>query len=90
MAVFILSGLFTGGLIGSRLTVLALLPAVACTIGISAMVSILSPGVQDWTALHVTALLVFLQVGYLCGSGLRMFVRPPRMVGSEQEHLRSS
>jgi hypothetical protein len=89
MAVFVLSGLLMGGLIGGRLTVLALLPAVACTIGIAAIVSILSPGVHDWTALHVIALVVFLQVGYLCGAGLRMFVHPPTMVG-ERERLRSS
>jgi hypothetical protein len=89
MAVFILSGLLMGGLIGGRLTVLALLPAAACTIGIAATVSILSPRVHDWTALHVIALVVFMQVGYLCGAGLRMFVRPPRMVG-ERERLRSS
>ncbi len=90
MAVFILSGLFMGGIIGGRLTVLALLPALACTMTIAATVSIVSPAVQHWTALHVTALVVFLQVGYLCGAALRMFVRPPSMVGSEQERLRSS
>lgn len=88
MAVFIVSGLFVGGLLGARLTVLALLPAAAFIIGIAATVSILSPGVHDWTALHVVALLVFLQVGYLGGAALRMFVQP-RMVG-EREHLRSS
>jgi len=89
MAVFILSGLVMGGLIGGRLTVLALLPAAACIIGIAATVSFLSTGVHDWNALHVTALLVFLQVGYLCGAGLRMFIYPSRMVG-ERERLRSS
>ena len=89
MAVFILSGLIMGGLIGGRLTVLALLPAAACIIGIAATVSILSPGVHDWTALHVTLLLVFLQFGYLAGAGLRIFARPRRML-SERERLRSS
>jgi hypothetical protein len=37
----------------------------------------------------VTALLVFLQIGYLCGAALRMFVRPPRIV-SERKRLPSS
>jgi hypothetical protein len=87
MAEFILSGLFLGGLIGTRLTVLALLPAAACTVGVAAIVAILGP--HDWTALDVTALLVFLQIGYVFGAGLRMFVRPPRMLG-ERKHLRSS
>ena len=89
MAVFILSGLFMGGLIGGRLTVLALLPAAACIIGIAAAVSILSPGGHDWTPLHVAMLLVFLQFGYLAGAGLWMFVRPRRML-SERERLHSS
>ena len=86
MTVFILSGLM-GGLIGARLTVLALLPAAACTVGIAA-VPMLCPGSHDWTALDVTALLLFLQIGYLCGAGLRVYVRP-RMV-SERKRLRSS
>jgi hypothetical protein len=89
MVVFILSGLFMGGLIGTRLTVLALLPAAACALGIAAAVSVLHIGTHNWTALDVTVLLVFLQIGYLCGAGLRMFVRPPRLVG-ERQRLRSS
>jgi hypothetical protein len=74
---------------GARLTVLALLPAAACTVGMAALVSILRAGAHDWTALDVTALLLFLQIGYLAAAGLRMFVWPPRMV-SERERLRSS
>ena len=89
MTVFVLSGLFIGSLIGARLTVLALLLAAACTLGIAAAVSMLRAGVHDWTALHLTALLVFLQIGYLCGAGLRMFVRPPRIV-SERRRLTGS
>lgn len=88
MAVFILSGLFIGGLIGgARLTVLALVPAAACTVGMAATVSILGTEAHDWTALDVTALLLFLQIGYLAAAGLRMFVRPQ---ASERERLRSS
>jgi predicted exporter len=89
MTVFILSGLFIGGLIGARRTVLALLPAAACALGMAATVSILHPGAHDWTALHVTALLLFLQVGYLCGAGLRMFGWPPGII-RERKRLRSS
>ena len=88
MTVFILSGLFMGGLIGARFTVLALLPAAACTVGMAALVSFLGAGTHDWTALDVTALLLFLQIGYLGGAGLRVYVRP-RMV-SERKRLRSS
>jgi len=89
MTIFILSGLLMGGLIGTRLTVFALLPAAACTVGIAAAVAVLRPGAHDWTALDVTALLLFLQIGYLGGAGLRMFVCPPRVV-SERKRLRSS
>ena len=87
MAIFILSGLLIGGLIGTRLTVLALLPAAACTVGIAGAVSMFAPGAHDWTVSDVTALLVFLQVGYLFGAGVGMFILPSR---SEQKRLRSS
>jgi hypothetical protein len=80
MTAFVLSGMFIGSLIGARLTVLALLPAAACTLAIAAAVSVLRAGAHDWTAFHLTALLMFLQIGYLFGAGLRMFVRPPRIV----------
>jgi hypothetical protein len=89
MAIFILSGLLIGGLIGTRLTVLALLPAAACTLGIAATVSMFAAGAHNWTMSDVTALLVFLQVGYLFGAGVRMFVHPRRMV-KERKRLRSS
>jgi hypothetical protein len=88
MTIFILSGLLMGGLIGARLTVFALLPAAACAVGMAAAVSMLGAGAHEWTALDVTALLLFLQVGYLGGASLRVFVRP-RMV-SERKHLRGS
>ena len=88
MTVFILSGRLMGGLIGARRTVLALLPAAACTVGIAAAVSILRPGADDGTALDVTALLLFLQIGYLCGAGLRVYVRPRTV--SERKRLQSS
>jgi len=89
MATFILSGLLIGGLIGTRLTVLALLPAAACTLAIAGTMSMLGPGAHDWTVSDVTPLLVFLQVGYLCGACVRVFVLPSRMVG-ERKRLRSS
>jgi hypothetical protein len=88
MTVFILSGLLMGGLIGTRLTVFALLPAAACAVGMAAAISMLGAGAHDWTALDVTALLIFLQIGYLGGASLRVYVRP-RMV-SERKRLRSS
>jgi hypothetical protein len=88
MAVFILSGLLMGGLIGTRLTVFALLPAAACAVGIAALVSFVRAGAHDWTALDITALLLFLQIGYLGGAGLRVYVRP--RMASERKRLRSS
>jgi hypothetical protein len=87
MAIFILLGLLIGGLIGTRLTVLALLPAAACTVGIAATVSMFAPGAYDWTVSEVTVLLVFLQVGYLFGAGVRMFFLSSRSI---QKRLRSS
>jgi len=87
MAIFILSGLLIGGLIGTRLTVLALLPAAACTVGIAATVSMLGSGAHDWTASEMTLLLAFQQVGYLCGSSVRILFLPSRTV-SERKRLR--
>jgi hypothetical protein len=84
MTAFVLLGLFMGGLIGVRLTVLALLPAAVCVFGIAATVSLLHAGAHDWTALHLAALLLFLQIGYLCGAGLRVFASPPRIVGERK------
>ena len=89
MTVFIFSGLFIGGLIGTRLTVFALLPAAACTVAVAVMVSVTKIGVHHWTAIDVAALLAFLQIGYLGGAALAMFVRPPRIV-NERKRLRSS
>jgi hypothetical protein len=66
-----------------------LLPAATCTVGMAVTDSILRAGAHDWTALDVTALLLFLQIGYLGAAGLRVFVRPPRMT-SERKRLRSS
>ena len=70
-------------------TAFALLPAAACTVGLAAMFSVLRAGAQAWTALDVIALLVFLQIGYLCGAGLRMSLRPPRSVGGQRRLLSS-
>ena len=89
MTVFILAGLFIGGLIGARRTVLVLLPAAAFALGTAAAIAMLRPAAHDWNALHITVLLLFLQVGYLCGAGIRMFAWPPGIIG-EQKRLRSS
>ena len=73
MIVFIGSGVFIGGLIGARLAVLALIPATALILGIAGLVAALGP---DWSLANLVVLLVFLQLGYLGGAGLRLFVAP--------------
>ena len=89
MTAFVFSGLFMGGLVGARLTAFALLPLLALAIGIAATVAILQPGLREWTVLELIALLVFLQIGYLGGAALRMFIWPLRLIG-QQKRLRSS
>src|ERR1700759_5682904 len=89
MTAFVLSRLLLGGLVGVRLTVFALLPVLALAIGIAATLSILQPALREWTVLELVSLLVFLQIGYLGGAALRMFIWPVRLIG-QQERLRSS
>ena len=74
MIVFIGSGLFLGGLLGTRFTVLALIPGAACALSIAALAWAWGAKAPDWSLLDLIALLVFLQIGYLCSAGLRLLV----------------
>ncbi len=78
MVVFIGMGLFVGGFLGARLTVLALVPAMAVVFALAALVWLGKPGAPEWGYVQIALLVVFLQVGYLCGAALRLFVAPLR------------
>ena len=71
MLTFVGAGLLIGGVLGSRLTVLALIPALALVLSVAAWM-----GAGDLSWAHLIALVVFLQVGYVCGAALRLFVAP--------------
>jgi hypothetical protein len=88
MIVFIGMGLFIGGLLGARYTVLALIPASALALSIPALVWAGHAPPQNWNLFHLGALLLFLQVGYLCGAGLRLCIRPLRVL-DEKRALRN-
>jgi hypothetical protein len=77
--VFIGSGLLVGGLLGARLTVLALVPAMAIVFCLAAVVWVGEADVPQWGCLQILLVVVFLQVGYLCGAALRLFVAPVRV-----------
>jgi hypothetical protein len=76
MIEFIGSGLFIGGLLGARFSVLALIPASALAITAAALAWSGDFAGANWTALDVLGLLAFLQIGYLCGAGFRVLVCP--------------
>src|SRR5215471_8521158 len=76
MVAFIGSGLFIGGLLGARFSVLALIPASVLAIAAAALAWSADYEGASWTALDVLGLIAFLQIGYLCGAALRLFVLP--------------
>jgi hypothetical protein len=80
MIFFVGSGLLIGGLIGARFTVLALIPAAVLTVGAAAFAGALQASADGRSPYHLIALLVFLQIGYLCGAGLSLFAAAPRAV----------
>ena len=73
MLTFVGAGLLIGGVLGSRLTVLALIPVLAFVLSVAALAWM---GAGDWNWAHLIALVVFLQIGYVCGAALRLFVAP--------------
>ena len=79
MIIFIGSGLVIGGLLGARFAVLALIPAAGCALTAAALGWAWQARAPDWSLLHLIVLLVFLEVGYLCGGGLRLFVASSRV-----------
>jgi hypothetical protein len=84
MIVFIGAGLLLGGLLGARFTAMALVPAAVLSLSAAALACALvwvgHGGLPEWGLLHVLVLVVFLQVGYACSGGLRLFVAPLRGV----------
>jgi hypothetical protein len=76
---FIAIGLLVGGLLGARFTVGALIPATALIVSVAALASAGPAGAAHWSVFQVVALVVFLQIGYVCGAGLRLFVAPLRV-----------
>ena len=76
---FIATGLLVGGLLGARFTVGALIPAATLILGVAALAWAGPAGAAHWSVFHVLALVVFLQIGYVCGAGLRLFMAPLRM-----------
>jgi hypothetical protein len=84
---FFVGGLLIGGLLGARFTVLALVPGLIVALGLAAIAGGSGGGAVGWSV-HLVVLVVFLQVGYVCGAALRLFVAPVRAVRKGKE-LRS-
>jgi len=79
MIVFIATGLLVGGLLGARFTVGALIPAAAMIMGVAALAGGGRAGAPQWGILHVLGVVVFLQIGYVCGAAFRLFIGPLRI-----------
>lgn len=75
MMVFIGTGLVIGGLLGGRLSVVALIPASGLAMVVALLAWAAIPGPASWTALDMLGLVVFVQIGYLCRAGLRPLAR---------------
>jgi len=90
MMLFIGSGLLLGGLLGSRFTVLALLPAAGLSVGAAALAWAAHTGAPGWSFLDLVALLVSLQLGYVCGAGLRLTVARSRPLLFHRKDFRRS
>ena len=88
MIVFIATGLLVGGLLGARFTVGALIPAAAVVMSAAALAWAGQSGAPLWGAFNILALVVFLQIGYVCGAAFRLFVAPLRAMG-QSKPLRS-
>jgi hypothetical protein len=71
-----LSGTLAGAMIGRRLNVFALIPAIAF-VSVTAGAIWLAWGGSFGSAIIVWAsFLTCLQLGYLCGAALQLFIRP--------------
>jgi|SRR5580692_4861785 hypothetical protein len=90
MIVFIGSGLLIGGLLGTRLTILALIPAAVLAVGIAAFSGITQVSAAGWNLSHLIVLLVFLQIGYLGGAGLSLCAVPMRVARRRSTGARRS
>jgi hypothetical protein len=88
MVVFIATGLLVGGLLGTRFTIGALIPATVLALAATALGWALHG--NQWSVLPLITLLVFLQIGYVCGAALRLIVVPLEMVRPRKPLRRGS
>ena len=71
MMPFALAGIFIGAILGTRCTVLALIPAMTCALIIAGVSSVTAGGALGLTVIELAWLLACLQIGYLGGAALR-------------------
>jgi hypothetical protein len=67
-------GILTGALIGARLTVFALIPAMACALIIGGAATIAGGSAFGPTIAELALLFISMQIGYLGGAALRFCV----------------
>ena len=76
----IVIGILAGAVLGLRFTVLVLVPAIIAGCALAAFAFTLGDGIVDplenlsALSLVLVAVVVSLQIGYLCGVGLRLIV----------------
>jgi hypothetical protein len=84
MIIFVGSGLLIGGMLGLRLSVLALIPAAFLAVVVAAFSWAMQGAAIEWSLYHLVALLVCLQLGYLAGAGLWFFGRTAFVAGQQK------
>jgi hypothetical protein len=81
MIVFALSGIIIGAVLGTRFTVLALIPAITFSLAIGLTSALMQDGAFGPTLLELALLVGGLQMGYVCSASLGFALRP-RGIGS--------
>jgi hypothetical protein len=88
MIPFIAVGFLIGGLLGLQFTVLAIVPVALCA-GVIAAATLGLAGITfGWMVIELTHFLVFLQIGYFSGAGIRWQLRTRVFAASAAAHSR--
>ena len=90
MIPFIAVGLLIGGLLGIQFTVLAVVPVALCA-GLIAAATLYLEGITFGSiAIELSCFLVFLQIGYVLGAGIRWQLRARVIAAAEAAQSRQS
>jgi hypothetical protein len=90
MLQFALWGVLLGLILGGYFSVLVLVPILACAFIIAAVTSLVGAGGLAPLMLDFVVFAICLQVGYLCGAGVRETISSARKSRNRAAEVRSS